>query len=79
MKVVVNLYASLTRYRQDGSTSGPIEFDAPEGTTVRELMEALHIPLDEIKLIFRNGRRAGQDDILCSGDRLGVFPPIGGG
>ena len=31
------------------------------------------------KLVFINGRRATLNTILKDGDRLGVFPPIGGG
>jgi molybdopterin converting factor small subunit len=33
----------------------------------------------EIHLVFVNGRVASLDQMLQDGDRLALFPPIGGG
>jgi len=48
-------------------------------TSVRELLLQLKIPDESVKLVFINGVHAKPDAILRDGDRLGVFPPIGGG
>jgi hypothetical protein len=42
-------------------------------------LEQLKIPPDSIKLVFLNGVHANGDEILKDGDRIGAFPPIGGG
>ena len=48
-------------------------------TTVRGLAEQLGLPLPQIKIVMLNGRRAGLDEELAEGDRLALFPAIGGG
>jgi molybdopterin converting factor small subunit len=48
-------------------------------TAVKDLLSELGIPAHQAKLIFINGRKAGPDTLLQDGDRLGVFPPVGGG
>jgi molybdopterin converting factor small subunit len=39
----------------------------------------LKVPLDDVQLIFINGIKAGLSTSLNGGERVGVFPPIGGG
>ncbi|MCD6135469.1 MoaD/ThiS family protein [Candidatus Bipolaricaulota bacterium] len=48
-------------------------------TSVRGVAEALAIPQGEIHLVFINGRAASFDQDLQDGDRLALFPAIGGG
>ena len=47
--------------------------------TALELVRRLDIPLEEIKLVFVNGAAASLDTVLADGDRVGIFPPVGGG
>jgi sulfur-carrier protein len=42
-------------------------------------MEMLGIPPGEVKLRFVNGKQAKDDQVLAEGDRVGLFPPVGGG
>ncbi len=42
-------------------------------------MKRLDIGEDEVHLIFVNSARAGLDTELKDGDRLGLFPAVGGG
>jgi molybdopterin converting factor small subunit len=75
VQITIKLFASLNRYTPVSSENYPIE----PGTTVRNLLKQLGVPEDEIKLIFINGIKGNLASVLQSGDRVGVFPPVGGG
>ncbi|UCF72651.1 MAG: MoaD/ThiS family protein [Deltaproteobacteria bacterium] len=79
MKVRLNLFASLARYMPNKAKGNSWTVEISEGTRVRELLEQCKIPKDTVKLVFLNGVHANGDEILNDGDRVGVFPPIGGG
>ncbi len=53
--------------------------DLPEGATVENALDALGIKERIYIVIIRNGKAAKPEDELHDGDRLVVFPPIGGG
>lgn len=50
-----------------------------ENTTVEKLIRELGIPDELVKLIFINGKRQDISYRLKQGDRVGLFPPVGGG
>lgn len=50
-----------------------------EKTTVRDVVQALQIPEEKAKLVFVNSEKKPLDTLLNDGDRLGIFPPVGGG
>jgi len=79
MKVELNLFASLAGYMPDKAKGNFSTAEISEGTKVRELLEQFKIPKDFVKLVFLNGVHANGDEILKDGDKVGVFPPIGGG
>ena len=79
MKIELNLYASLAEYLPDKARGNPNTIELSEGTTIRQLIEQLHIPLDAPRIIFLNGVHAPLDALLKDGDRLGMFPPLAGG
>ncbi len=79
MKIEVNLYATLSRYIPNGSKGPTHIVDVKEGTTVSELLQQLGVPANSAKLIFLDGIHSNLDAKLKDGDRLGVFPPVGGG
>ena len=79
MKIEVNLYATLKKYMKN-ETGGKLSVIALEdGTCVKDVIQKLKVPADSVKLIFINGVHAKRDTILKDGDRLGLFPPVGGG
>lgn len=78
MVVEVRLYASLRRYTP-ASPNGIITVDLPDGTTVLDLVKTIKIDPAEIQLIMINGIGCDLDKIICNGDRVGLFPPVGGG
>jgi len=79
MKAEINLFASLAKFMPAKTGGKPCTIDIGEGTSIRKLLQDLAVPENEIKLIFLNGVHAGGSEILKNGDRIGVFPPIGGG
>ena len=74
--IEIKLYASLKKYLPDDADR---VYPVKAGTPVSVVLEQLNIPKDEARLIFINGVRKDIDAPLSGGDRVGVFPPIGGG
>ncbi|HET6421965.1 MAG TPA: rubredoxin, partial [Geobacteraceae bacterium] len=47
------------------------QFELYEGSTVHDLTEKMEIPLDAVKIVFRNHREVGFWTVLNQGDRIG--------
>lgn len=75
MPIELKCYATLAPLTPPNAAAFPIT----PGETVLELLTRLSIPQEEIKIVFVNGVAAELDKPLADGDRLGVFPPVGGG
>ena len=78
MVLEVRLFATLRRYAPT-SLNGVMTLDVPECITVLDLVKQLKIDPKEIHLIMINGLGREFEEILTDGDRVGLFPPIGGG
>ena len=74
-RIQLELLATLKRYQPDSYHQYPI---AP-GVTVRELLEQLGIPEYEVNLVFINGMKGNLDSTVDGGERVALFPPLGGG
>lgn len=46
---------------------------------LRALLETLGVPAGEIALVVINGEQASLDATIAPGDRVELFPPMGGG
>ena len=79
MKIEVNLFATLVQYKPEHTSRKPWIETCKDGMTANTLLENLGVPLDAVKVIFVNNVRANSDIVLKDGDRVGVFPPVGGG
>ena len=75
MSIELKCYATLAPLTPGNANALPIH----AGETVLELLTRLSIPKDEIKIVFVNGVTVELDRPLADGDRVGVFPPVGGG
>ncbi|HOO41072.1 MAG TPA: MoaD/ThiS family protein [Syntrophales bacterium] len=75
----MKLFASLAPYAAHPLVSSDGFLNVPSPVTVGEIADSLNIPHHEIKLIFINGVHGSLDMVVKDGDRLGFFPPIGGG
>jgi sulfur-carrier protein len=73
--IQIKLYATLKKLTPDTADHYPIE----PGATVKDIIADLEVPLEQAKLIFIDGVRKGIDTVLNGGERVGVFPPVGGG
>jgi len=71
----IRLFAGLQQFNPPSPEAYPIE----EGMTIRALVNALNIPQEKAKLLFINGIKASLDSVLQGGERVGIFPPVGGG
>jgi molybdopterin converting factor small subunit len=77
MKIMIELklYATLQSY----APANAARYDVETGTSIEKIVEELNIPKDQIKLLFCNGVKCELGTILRDGDRIGLFPPVGGG
>jgi molybdopterin synthase sulfur carrier subunit len=73
--IQLKLFATLAAHM-------PPEGDRVEiaaGATVGDLVSRLAIPAAKAKLIFVDGRKGTLETVLHGGERVGLFPPVGGG
>lgn len=75
MHINIQLFASLSNFTPVSAEKHPI---AP-GTTVGMLLEHLGVAENEVKLIFVDGKKGALTSTLQGGERVGIFPPVGGG
>ena len=73
--IELKFFVTLSKYLPDSAAA----YLVTPGKTVSDLIDELNIPIDDVKLIFVNGRKEGLDYEVKDGDRLGLFPPVGGG
>ncbi len=48
-------------------------------TTVAEVCRKINIPAEKIKIVMINGKSESLDYVLKGSERVGLFPPVGGG
>ena len=53
--------------------------EAPEGLTIRQLRNILAIDPDLPLIVMVNNHHEKEDFVLHNGDRVAMFPPLGGG
>ncbi len=78
MALEVRLFATLRGYFPEAS-GGVLSVAAADASTIGELITMLKLNPDEIKIIMVNGVQAELSQALKDGDRIGLFPPVGGG
>ena len=74
MTVEVRLFATLRdgRFRMK-------KLDMSVGCVVRDILESLEIPVNDVGVLLVNGKSIGFDQKLSDDDVVAVFPGIGGG
>ncbi|QJB57982.1 MoaD/ThiS family protein [Pseudodesulfovibrio sp. zrk46] len=75
MGIEIKMFATLAKYLPENHEDYPID----AGETIRSLIEKLGVPEKDVTLMFINSLRSDHDAEIKDGDRVGLFPPVGGG
>ena len=73
--IQIKLFASLQKFTPASADHYAIE----AGITVGELIQQLDIPQKLVKIVFIDSVHAELTSVLNGGERVGIFPPVGGG
>lgn len=73
--IEIKLFVTLSKYLPENKDAHPMD----EGSTIQDLIDELKLPVEQVKLIFVNGKKQDTGYGLVQGDRVGIFPPVGGG
>jgi len=74
-KIRLELQATLKRFLPDTPEYYPIE----GGIRVKDLLKQLGIPEYEVNLVFIDGVPANLVSTIEGGERVALYPPLGGG
>ncbi len=78
MKITVKCFATLAKHEPQ-----PPELEMPDGGTVNDVLQTLGLSVGDghhdVRLMMLNGLHAKPETQLKDGDRLGLFPAVGGG
>ena len=74
-QIQLELQTTLKRFLPAAHEHYPIE----PGLRVRDLLEQLGIAEYEVNLVFINGTSANFDSTIEGGERVVLYPPLGGG
>lgn len=79
MRIEVRLFATLRRYVPSDAAGGAVTLDMPQGSKAADVIVKLGINTEEVRILMINGVNGPMDRTLRDGDRLGLFPAVGGG
>ena len=77
--IEVRSYAALQQYNPKLKIGDPLAMGLNNETKLEDLLAELKLPKEEANTVFVNGRWEGEHYILRDGDKIFIFPPIGGG
>jgi molybdopterin converting factor small subunit len=79
LKVEVRLFSGLEKYVSGTKFGQPVLVEITDHFNGRALLEKLNIPEKMVFTIMVNGVHKNPDEMLSDGDRVAIFPPVGGG
>lgn len=79
MPLLVLLAATLRNHVPDYDPMTGLTVTVPAGTTVKDLVDLLRLPTEDVKLIMVNGVASSWNTVLQGDERVAFFPPVGGG
>ena len=77
MKVNVKCFASLSE-KDSCNFKTETAYTIEPGNNVGDLIDRVDLPTEEVSLVFVNGRKRSTQTALSDGDRVGLFPAVGG-
>ena len=75
MQITVKCFATLSPFQPKDEERFPLK----QGETAGDVIARLGIAPDAVAVLFVNGVHAAPDRALADGDRLSLFPAVGGG
>ena len=78
MRIEVRLYATLRQHALSAA-EGVLAVDVPEGSKAADVIAKVGVNADEVHILMLNGVSSPLDRVIAEGDRLGLFPAVGGG
>ena len=75
LHVTLKLYATLHVFLPPAGEEVPIT----AGTTIGDLLRRIGVPEEKAQLVFVDGVKGELSTPLRGGERVGIFPPVGGG
>ncbi|MCD6298321.1 MAG: MoaD/ThiS family protein [Deltaproteobacteria bacterium] len=79
MPLKIFLSSTLRKYVPGYDPTRGVSFIVDREKTVTDICKQMNIPADKIKIIMINGKSKSPDHILKGDERVGLFPPVGGG
>ncbi len=79
MPLKIFLSSSLRKYVPGYDPNKGVSFIVGGEKTVTDICDQMNIPADKIKIIMINGKSQSPDYVLKGDERVGLFPPVGGG
>jgi sulfur carrier protein ThiS len=79
IEVEARLYATFGARAGTAVPGEPVRVTLPDEATVADLLARLALQPDEVRILLVNGRSQPPSHPLTGGDRVALFPPIGGG
>lgn len=77
--VEVRLYASLEKYHPGLGIGEPLVIALDDKAKLGNLLDELILPKEEVVIAMVNGKSEEESYLFQDGDRIGLFPLIGGG
>ena len=84
MQIELKLFMRFKDYLPEGGTNGIAQHEIKEGSTFKDLLNDIEMPIEEDKIIVVNGisHKQGEEANalqLKNNDTVAIFPPIAGG
>jgi sulfur carrier protein ThiS len=80
VKVELRRYATLAHPARGCLPGEPEAVDLADGATIADLLRLLRLPAGDVHLVIVDGRIChDRAEVLRTGARVALFPPVGGG
>jgi len=84
MQIELKLFMRFKEYLPEGGTNGIAQHEIAEGSTFKDLLIDIGMPIEEDKIIVINGisHKQGKEAnalLIKNKDTVAIFPPIAGG
>nr|WP_072870445.1 MoaD/ThiS family protein [Desulfofundulus thermosubterraneus] len=75
----VELRGYFSRYAPPDAVNGRFSLEIPPGSTVKNVLEKVHLTEKYVGLVLINGQKARMLDRLHQDDTVTIFPVVAGG